>query len=131
MRNLNIVISSSFLFLFNPNTEVKMKKAEIYGFVGSIGTVIFYCKHNSLNKLKCLVIYLLWAFVPDKVLRKIGISWYPEKYWALAIPSFFIITLLAAQILYQGINMMYTKPFSSIYAIQGRQILRRILYQIR
>jgi len=83
-----------------------MKKAEIYGFVGSIGTVIFY------------LIYLLWAFTPDHLLRRIGISWYPEKYWALALPSFLIFTVIAIQVIYQGLNMMYTKPFNSIYSTQ-------------
>lgn len=73
---------------------------------------------HDLN-LILTVIYLFWAFIPDSVLSKIGISWYPAKDWALALPAFFIITIVAAQIMYQGLNMMYTKPFSSIYSIQG------------
>jgi len=62
---------------------------------------------------------LLWAFTPDHLLRKIGISWYPEKYWALALPSFLILTGIAIQVIYQGLNMMYTKPCTSIYSMKG------------
>lgn len=63
----------------------------------------------------------MWAFIPDHILKKVGISWYPEKYWALALPSFFIITVIAVNVAYQGINLLYTKPFKSIYSIQGIQ----------
>ena len=32
-------------------------------------------------------VYLFWAYVPDDTLRALGIEYYPDKYWALAIPT--------------------------------------------
>ena len=54
-----------------------MKKEEIYGFIGWIGTAVMF------------IVYLVWAFVPDATLRSFGISYYPNKYWAIAIPCYF------------------------------------------
>lgn len=32
--------------------------------------------------------------IPDSWLRKIGISYYPDKYWTHAIPSFLLIVMI-------------------------------------
>lgn len=31
--------------------------------------------------------YLLWAFLPQHILRSVGVEYYPDKHWALAIPT--------------------------------------------
>lgn len=50
--------------------------------------------------------YIGWAFIPDEVLKnEMGITWYPSKYWALAIPIYVCVSLLAASILYTFYNM--------------------------
>jgi len=36
----------------------------------------------------CLVLYFVWALVPDSLLFKIGIDFFPQKYWAVTIPLF-------------------------------------------
>ena len=59
-----------------------MKSGEIYGFVGWIGSMLFYGFFFILlkffkNKLKG--IYLFWAIVPEKFLLKLGINYYPCK----------------------------------------------------
>jgi hypothetical protein len=40
----------------------------VYGFVGSITTVI------------ATAVYLAWAYTPEPVLRSVGITYYPSKY---------------------------------------------------
>lgn len=32
-------------------------------------------------------VYILWAFLPEHILRSVGIEYYPDKHWALAIPT--------------------------------------------
>ncbi|KAL0671528.1 hypothetical protein Bca4012_034232 [Brassica carinata] len=62
------------------------KHSEVYGFVGSISTVV------------ATVIFLIWAYVPDKLLESIRIRYYPSRYWALATPTYLMMTLLLASL---------------------------------
>lgn len=41
-----------------------------------------------------LFVVVVWMTVPDAWLRQIGISYYPDKYWTHAIPSFLIIVMI-------------------------------------
>ena len=84
-----------------------MKSIEIYGFVGWIGTFILYS------------LYLIWAFVPDSILHKLGIYYYPSKYWALAIPSIICLTIIFLFITYQSLNMIITHNIDNLNILQG------------
>jgi len=84
-----------------------MKSIEIYGFVGWIGSFILY------------FLYLIWAFVPDSILHKLGIYYYPSKYWALAIPSIFVVTGIFFFITYQSLNMTITHNIDDLSIFQG------------
>lgn len=77
------------------------KPAEVYGFVGSITTVI------------ATVIYLAWAYTPEPWLHSLGITYYPSKYWALATPAFAIVTVVLGMVFYLGLNFMVTPPPTS------------------
>jgi hypothetical protein len=44
------------------------KPSEVYGFVGSITTVI------------ATAVYVAWAYTPEPALRSLGITYYPSKY---------------------------------------------------
>lgn len=35
--------------------------------------------------------YLLWAILPDSVLWKLHVTYYPDKYWAVAAPAILIM----------------------------------------
>ncbi|KAJ3687764.1 hypothetical protein LUZ61_016928 [Rhynchospora tenuis] len=74
------------------------KPSEVYGFVGSITTVI------------ATVIYLVWAYTPEPWLHSLGITYYPNKYWALAVPSFVIMSVFLMMALYLGLNFLATPP---------------------
>ncbi|KAL9650215.1 hypothetical protein ABK040_014871 [Willaertia magna] len=66
----------------NNNNNIPIKRPnqiEIYGFVGWMITFLL------------LFTYLVYAFVPESILHFIGITYYPDKYWALAIPSFLCV----------------------------------------
>ncbi|WOL07134.1 phosphatidylinositol N-acetylglucosaminyltransferase subunit P [Canna indica] len=77
------------------------KPSEVYGFVGSITTVI------------ASVIFIVWAYTPEPWLHYLGITYYPSKYWAIAIPSFLMVTVVLAMVFYMGLNFMVTPPPTS------------------
>ncbi|WVZ55031.1 hypothetical protein U9M48_005749 [Paspalum notatum var. saurae] len=88
------------------------KPSEVYGFVGSITTVI------------TTTVYLAWAYTPEPVLRSLGITYYPSKYWALAVPSFVIVAVALSMAIYMGLNFVATPPptsFSTIFDENSRE----------
>nr|TKS15949.1 hypothetical protein D5086_0000027870 [Populus alba] len=81
------------------------KSSEVYGFVGSITTVV------------ATVIFLAWAYVPENWLHTIGIFCYSYKYRALAVPTYAMLTILLALLFYVGLNSMSAPPPSSLNTI--------------
>lgn len=88
-------------------------KAEIYGFISWVASFFIYSKYH-------IVVYIVWAFVPDPVLQSIGITYYPNKYWAVAVPCYFCVLVLAGQFIYQGLNLLYAKPATSYCTIEDK-----------
>ncbi|CAN6321518.1 unnamed protein product [Urochloa humidicola] len=88
------------------------KPSEVYGFVGSITTVI------------ATAVYLARACTPEPCLRSLGITYYPSKYWALAVPSFVIMALAMSLLIYMGLNFLATPhptSFSTIFDENSRE----------
>ncbi|CAN6486392.1 unnamed protein product [Victoria cruziana] len=81
------------------------KPSEVYGFVGSISTVV------------ATVIFLAWAYTPEHWLQYVGITYYPSRYWALAVPTYIFVTIFLAMGFYVGLNFMITPPPSSLSTI--------------
>lgn len=81
------------------------KPSEVYGFVGSITTVV------------ATVIFLVWAYVPESWLHSIGISYYPSRYWALAVPTYLMVTIVLMLVFYIGLNFMSTPSPASINTV--------------
>lgn len=82
------------------------KTSEVYGFVGSITTVV------------ATVLFLVWAYLPENWLHSLGIVYYPSRYWALAVPAYAMMTIILAVGFYIGLNFLATPPptsFSMIY----------------
>lgn len=46
-----------------------------------------------------LSMYSVWILAPHSVLLSLGISYYPDKYWAQAIPMYFLILMLYLYVL--------------------------------
>ncbi|KAL8875811.1 MAG: hypothetical protein Q9192_008985, partial [Flavoplaca navasiana] len=60
-------------------------------------------------------IYLLWSYLPSPFLHQLGIYYYPNRWWSLAIPSFLVMTLVYIYIALASYNTGYlTLPLSSI-----------------
>lgn len=72
-----------------------------------------------LGSLMCIFMYLAWAYVPMKWLQAVGITSAPQKYWAIALPTFLLtVGFTAVFCIYPGINFMITLPFNSIFTIK-------------
>ena len=78
------------------------KRASINGFVGWIFVNIAW------------IVYLLWAFIPDRVLASFGITYYPAKHWALALPLWAMFSVVTIVVLYAMYNMMHKPPLTSL-----------------
>lgn len=55
----------------------------------------------------------MWAYLPDETLRTYGLTYYPSKHWALAVPSMIVVTYLFSIVFYMAVNLAKTPPLSS------------------
>uniref|UniRef100_A0A7S3LQX8 PIG-P domain-containing protein n=1 Tax=Aplanochytrium stocchinoi TaxID=215587 RepID=A0A7S3LQX8_9STRA len=63
--------------------------------------------------------YFVWAFVPDEVLKSdLGVTWYPSKYWAVALPVHVCVSLLAASLIYTCYNMTTVADRNDLCTVQ-------------
>ena len=66
------------------------------------------------------IIYMIWAFVPNEVLNDFGIYYIPDKYYAIAIPLWFAVTIFTALQLYVAVCMWKTPTMDSYDTIQDK-----------
>jgi phosphatidylinositol glycan class P protein len=73
--------------------------AEVYGFCLWCSTFVFG------------LLYLVWAFVPDSFLHDVlGVTYYPSKWWALALPAWGSMALAIVPLLDALVNAANTLP---------------------
>jgi phosphatidylinositol glycan class P protein len=61
------------------------------------------------------VVYLLWAYLPSPFLHQLGIYYYPNRWWALAIPAWAVMFVLYIYVALASYNTGYlTLPMSSV-----------------
>lgn len=65
-----------------------------------------------------LLVYCIWAIVPDQCLHYLNIHYYPQKYWATAVPIQCLVGLtMFAFFVYPSSNLMLTVRINSINTI--------------
>ncbi|CAL3966780.1 unnamed protein product [Diplocarpon coronariae] len=89
-----------------PRASPRVPTYEYYGFV----LYLF----SSLTFL----MYLLWSYLPSPFLHALGIYYYPNRWWSLALPSFLVMLLVYIYVALASYNTGYlTLPLSSIETI--------------
>ena len=84
----------------------KVPTYEYYGFV----LYLF----SSLTFL----IYLLWSYLPSPFLHALGIYYYPNRWWSLAIPAFLVMLLVYIYVALAAYNTeILTLPLDAIETI--------------
>ena len=77
-------------------------RTEVAAFVGMILSVIFF------------LTYVAWAIVPDSVLISFGISYFPNKYWAIALPLYFMMLGFFTVTCYIAMSMYYNPDLNDL-----------------
>ncbi|KAG0296082.1 hypothetical protein BGZ96_010246 [Linnemannia gamsii] len=88
-----------------PTTLTKTPTYEYYGFVLYLVSGITYA------------MYLGWAYLPKEILDSMGITYYPSKYWSLALPIWLFVLVIYLYVAFFAINMYNTEPFDSFQTI--------------
>ena len=101
-----------------PRASPKVPTYEYYGFVLYLVSSLCFCKFHKSHRatpLTIQVMYLLWSYLPSPFLHQLGIYYYPNRWWSLAIPAFLVMTIVYIYVALAAYNTEYlTLPMSSI-----------------
>lgn len=78
---------------------------EVYGFVAWITTIM------------ALVGFFLWAFLPEHMLHYFGVTYYPNRYWSLAVSAVIIMIVATYGTLYAAVGMANNPHIDSFDAL--------------
>lgn len=67
-----------------------------------------YAFISWIASISVYIVFVVWAFAPSKALHSIGVTYYPNRYWAVALPSYVIVASILVGVAYIGVNMMNT-----------------------
>jgi phosphatidylinositol N-acetylglucosaminyltransferase subunit P len=88
------------------NSKKKGPKAEVYGFVIWFSSFILF------------IFWLIWACVPDEILHKLHITFYPDKYWSILIPMYLFVSCIVFYCFMNFYHHWRTLPLDSIHTIK-------------
>lgn len=89
-----------------PRTAPKVPTYEYYGFVLYLFSSLIF------------LMYLLWSYLPSPFLHALGIYYYPDRWWALAVPAFLVMTVVYIYVALAAYNLeILTLPMTSAETI--------------
>ncbi len=74
-----------------------MNKTEVYGFIFLIVSSLFP------------LVWIVWAFLPDEYFHSVGVTYFPSKWWAVAVPTYLSTLFMMSTVVIFGLNLMNTK----------------------
>jgi phosphatidylinositol glycan class P protein len=78
-----------------PRAAPKVPTYEYYGFALYLGSSAAF------------LMYILWAYVPAPMLHQMGIYYYPNRWWALAIPCWLVMLIIYIYVALASYNTQY------------------------
>ncbi|XP_046613881.1 phosphatidylinositol N-acetylglucosaminyltransferase subunit P-like isoform X1 [Neodiprion virginianus] len=92
------------------HTPAPYTPRSVYGYALFVGSNMLF------------LLYLVWAIVPENLLQeKFGLTYWPLKYWAVAIPIWALTaTALFAFLIYPAINLLMTPDIDDIRTIRDK-----------
>ncbi|KAF2680579.1 PIG-P-domain-containing protein [Lentithecium fluviatile CBS 122367] len=86
-----------------PRAAPKVPTYEYYGFA------------VYLASSAAFLLYIVWAYVPSPLLHQMGIHYYPNRWWALAVPCWLVGLVVYIYVALASYNTRYlTLPLSSL-----------------
>ena len=84
-------------------THPKVPTYEYYGFVLYLASSLTFA------------LYILWSYLPSPFLHGMGVRYYPNRWWSLAIPAWIVMLLVFIYVGLTSYNVEYlTLPMNSI-----------------
>jgi len=100
--NLASITKSARYAPLVPRASPKVPTYEYYGFA-------LYLASSA-----AFLLYLVWAYVPSPLLHQMGIHYYPNRWWALAVPCWLVVLVVYIYVALASYNTRYlTLPLSS------------------
>ncbi|KAF2158217.1 PIG-P-domain-containing protein [Myriangium duriaei CBS 260.36] len=69
-----------------------------------VPTYEYYGFTLYLSSTAMFTFYLLWAFLPSPFLHQLGIHYYPNRWWALAVPAWLVMAVVWCYVALAGWN---------------------------
>ncbi|KAF2861928.1 PIG-P-domain-containing protein [Piedraia hortae CBS 480.64] len=89
-----------------PRASPRVPTYEYYGFT------------LYLSSSLAFIFYLLWAFLPSPFLHQLGIHYYPNRWWALAIPAWTVMAVIYIYVALAAYNVgRLTLPLKDLQCI--------------
>ena len=93
------------------SSMAKFNATSVYAFVAWIASMVVF------------VIFLIWAFSPRSWFHELGITYYPSRYYAIALPAYMIVIILVINMSYIGINLLMTLEPDDMFTIRDNQAI--------
>ena len=89
-----------------PRASPRVPTYEYYGFT------------LYLTSSLAFIVYILWSYLPSPLLHQLGIYYYPNRWWALAVPAWTVMLVAYGYIALASYNTGYlTLPMESVECI--------------
>lgn len=95
------------------HTPAPTPSRAVYGFVMYLGFKLFF------------VLFLIWAYIPHSWFEAIGITYLPDRYWALSVPAFLLTILTVfAFFIYPSLGLCMTPDWNDLETIRDAKSKR-------